>query len=316
VHEIRPGVAYDPAAIQAVPLDGLTQRYLMADEARAFRVDLPDGEYVLTLIAPALAASTVPVQVGEVTLRLGGASATEAQIDVTVAGGSLEIVVGGAGPWALAGLVIRSRAPEIAHLPPAALPGEQDARLTATVTAPDGVRSVRLRYQVAGVWREAPMEGDGSAFSASVPADELGGDRLAYEIVAESTTGLTAERSARAAVVHGFQAPRVTAALVPETWSPEEPLVVRLSLENGRYARELRAHYREADQNRDFRTATLAGRRSGEYAFEIDTRRLDGAYELLVYIEVIDALGGGSFYPDPFREARTFVLRPRAMGRP
>ena len=102
----------------------------------------------------------------------------------------------------------------------------------------------------------------------------------------------------------------VTSASGPEVWTPTEKLALHLTLENGRYAREVRLHYREADQNRDFRYSTLACGRSGEYVFEIDPRHLDGAYDLLYYFEVVDVLGGGSFYPDPFRETRYFICRP------
>jgi hypothetical protein len=70
-------------------------------------------------------------------------------------------------------------------------------------------------------------------------------------------------------------------------------------------------HYREADQNRAFRTATLAGGRSGQYVFEVDPRHLDSAYDLIYYFEVVDVLGGGSFYPNPFKEARYYICRPR-----
>jgi hypothetical protein len=67
---------------------------------------------------------------------------------------------------------------------------------------------------------------------------------------------------------------------------------------------------READQNVDFRLAALPGGYSGAYTFDINPRWLDPAYDLIWYFEVTDVLGGGSFYPDPFSEARYFVCAP------
>lgn len=57
---------------------------------------------------------------------------------------------------------------------------------------------MRLRYRVGDTWRERPMEGDGTAFHATVPAGELTGEALDYEWVAEGAAGGTARRSARA----------------------------------------------------------------------------------------------------------------------
>lgn len=75
--------------------------------------------------------------------------------------------------------------------PAAAWPVEQDAILTATANAPDGIQGVQVRYRVEDVWRELPIQGGGSAFYATVPASQLGGDSLAYELVAEGAKGQT-----------------------------------------------------------------------------------------------------------------------------
>ena len=110
--------------------------------------------------------------------------------------------------------------------------------------------------------------------------------------------------------MRAFQPPWVVGVSRQDRWSPSEELTLRLTVEAGAYLREVRLHYREADQNRDFRTTALVGGHSGEYVFQVDTRCLDDSYELIYYFEVVDVLGGGSFYPDPFREARYFVCRP------
>jgi hypothetical protein len=81
-------------------------------------------------------------------------------------------------------------------------------------------------------------------------------------------------------------------------------------LENGEHAREVVLHYREADQNRNFRTERLAAGRSGEYVFDVDTLPLDDNYELIYYFEVVDVFGRGSFYPDPFTDARYRICKP------
>lgn len=49
----------------------------------------------------------------------------------------------------------------------------------------------------------------------------------------------------------------------------------------------------------------------GQYGAEVDTELLDDNYELIYYVEVIDVMGKGSFYPDPFSDARYRICRPR-----
>jgi hypothetical protein len=311
VHRIRPGVDYDPGAIDGLPLDGLTQTYLAAREPRAFRVDLRDGEYEVTAIAPTVAGRRTSVHVGDVSLLVGGAAPVRAEAAVGVRGGSMVLDVGGCGPWALAGLVVRSALPQIAHLPAAALRAESDAAITATATAPDGVTGMVLRYCAGRAWQEVSMTGDGAAYRATVPACELTGETLRYSLVAEGPRGVCETRSFNVPIVRGFKAPRVVDLGAPKTWSPAEPWSCRLTLENGKFASELRLHYRGADQNALFQSAVLAGGRSGEFEFAVPTRYLDGAYELIYYIEIIDVLGGGSFHPDPFSEARYYACRPQ-----
>ena len=312
VHWIRPGVEYDPATVEAMPLDGLTQRYVTCDTPRTFRVDLPDGTYQVTVVAPAALGAVTPANVAGTAVRIGRLTATTAQINVTVSGGHLDMTIGGKGSWALAGLIIRPRLPRIAHLPPIGIPANQDVILTATATAPDGIASMAVHYTALDGEQEAPMSGDGTAFALTLPATVLTGDALDYQIIARDKAGhLTQAGPFHVPIVRDFHAPRIVVAEGPSTWSRrDEKLVFRLMLENGVFARDVILHYREADQNRDFRQARLGAGRSGEFVFEVETLPLDDNYELIYYFEVTDVLGGGSFYPDPFSEARYHISKP------
>jgi len=310
VHYIRPGTVYDPAVVNRLPLDSLTHRYLTADGPHTFRVDLPNGDYEVTLIAPAVCAHATASRVAAAEVTLGAEGPIRARVRATVTDGSLEVALGGEGPWALAGLVVRPVGPMIAHQPAIAVSGDEDVTLRATATGTTPLRSVTLRYCSGGDWHTVAMAGDSPAFRATIPSPDLTGDELAYEIAAEDDAGRTARRAFRTRVVRGFLPPRITRADAPETWSPSRPFVVRALVENGKWAQSLRLYYREADQNRAFQVADLDGGRSGEYVWEVDPRHLDGAYDLIYYLEVVDVLGGGSFYPDPFTDRRCFVCRP------
>jgi hypothetical protein len=154
------------------------------------------------------------------------------------------------------------------------------------------------------------MDGDGVGFRADVPQEEMIGDTLEYVFSAESEDGLVNQRSHQAPIVHGFQSPHIESASGPAVWTPSRRLAFRFALARGEYARAVCLHYRVADQNAAFRTVVQAAGRSGGYELEVDPAGLDDAYELIYYFEVLDLMGGGSFFPDPFRDARYYVCRP------
>ncbi|MGI5916017.1 MAG: hypothetical protein ACOX9A_06145 [Anaerolineae bacterium] len=310
VHYIRPGETYDPAIVDAIPTDGLTHGYITAETPHTLRIDLPDGLYRVTLIAPLVSGFSSSARIGAETVTWGQSAPSAVSLDIKVRGGCLQIALGEDGPWALAGLVVRAMAPQIAHLPPRALCQGDAVMLTTTATAPSGPCSMTLRYLWWGEWRETAMSGDGESFVAMLPAD-CPNSLLEYEFVARAPDARES-RSVRYRVpmLKGYRPPEVVDASGPERWSPSDTLTFCLTLVGGEYAREVRLHYREADQNRPFRVASLPGGRSGDYVHEIDACHLDRAYELLYYWEVLDALGGGTFYPDPFSDVRYRIARP------
>jgi len=211
----------------------------------------------------------------------------------------------------LAGLAVRALRPQIAHLPPRAIRAEHDLPLTATVTSPRGPCALRLRYAQGGEVRETPLTGNGVAFSVTVPASDLDGVAFEYTLQAEDAAGQRAESGPfRVPVVRGYRPPRIIAVRAPVAWTPGQPWEVEVQLADGEWCEALRLHYREADQNRPFRQMTQSAGCSGLFRFAVDTRYLDGNYALIYYVECHDLLGGGSFWPNPFHEARYRVCPP------
>jgi hypothetical protein len=166
-----------------------------------------------------------------------------------------------------------------------------------------------VRYRAGSERGELPMTGDGQAFQAILPGN-LAGDTLHYALLAEGQDGLTTVRKYEAPLVRTFLAPRIINASGPQTWSRDSELTLSATVQNGECAREVRLHYREADQNRAFRMATQPGGRAGDHEFRVDAHYLDDAYELIYYWEIVDVLGGGSFYPDPWSVARYHICPP------
>ncbi len=322
VHYVKPGAPPDPTEADMLPADALTQRYLTGDERCIWRVDLPNGEYSLTLISPEAVGLVTPVVANGQTAMLGvggpglGAPATPgmgpAELRVAVTEGKLELALGGAGPWALAGLAVRALAPQIAHLPPRVALAGQNLRLTATATSPNGPCTLTLRVHESDAWHEYPLLGDGVAFAGNLPqvVEPAGGSFVEYSLVARDAAGAESRlEGLRLALLEAGPAPTISGVRGPDTWRPGEPLLVAGTLSGGARCAGVRLHYREADQNRPFRVAELPGGRDGRYRWAVDTRLLDPAYDLIYYLEVLDMRGGGSFWPDPFTDARYRICR-------
>ena len=49
--------------------------------------------------------------------------------------------------------------------------------------------------------------------------------------------------------------------------------------------------------------------REGEYIGIIPARELDSLYDMMYYFEVFSRAGDGTFYPDPFSQARYFIVK-------
>jgi hypothetical protein len=311
VHWIKPGVDYDPRETDVIPLDGLTYRYTMADSPYTFQVDLPNDRYEVCLIAPEIANRITSVNLAGKCVNLGSSTALTVKAPVDVSDGKLMITVGENGPWALAGMTIRPLSPLIGHLAPCAVHAGEDLLLTASATAPDSIKRMLVKYKTETSIREVEMHGDGAAFNVTIPAADLSGKTLTYEIEAVSPSGQIGRfTSLEIPIVAGFKMPHITSSAGPTTWNPSNLLTFQVDLDHGEFAQELVLHYREADQNRNFRQATQHAGKSGNFEFVIDPRHLDGNYEIIYYFEVRDVFDKGSFYPDPFSDARYRIIKP------
>lgn len=311
VHYIKPCAPPDPGEVDMVPTEALTQRYLAGDVRSAFCVALPNGAYAVTLIPPEVSGTVTPAFVNGELAMLGAPGGQAATVEVQVGNGLLEVALGGAGPWALAGMVVRALRPQIAHLPPRAIRAEHNLTLTATATSPRGPCRLWMRYTQGGQMREVPFAGDGVAFSLAVPVSDLCGESWEYWLRAEDAAGQVSECGPfHTSIVRGYRPPRVVSVRTAAVWAHGRPWEVEIDLADGEWCESLRLHYREADQNRPFRQVAQSAGRSGLFRFAVDTRYLDAGYDLIYYVECLDLLGGGSFWPDPFRDARYRVCPP------
>lgn len=85
-------------------------------------------------------------------------------------------------------------------------------------------------------------------------------------------------------------------------------LSLRLGVSPPGRTRTVRLHYRPMNQLAAFRTLEAS---AGQAVFTIPAEEIDGSYDLMYYFEVLDAQGGGWFYPDPDGATPYFVVEVR-----
>lgn len=319
VFYIRPDRPWDPSVLEKLPFEALTGGYVEGAAPARFRVDCDPGRYEVTLLAPPETHGRTTLSAARGSLKVLKSEESPYQEGriwtVDLSGSGLVLTLdGGAGPWRARALVVRPAAPKIAHQHRRVLRADAGVPLRVTVTAPGGVKSVTLRYRCGGrFWHKHKMEGDGTLFATVVPNDKLDGQRLEYYFTAVGNDGRKTDQWPEmysALLVRGFKPPAIVEARGPGTWRHGETLQFRTEVKNGEYARKLTLLYREADQNREWRSSSKAVGRSGTFVFQIDSTALDPRYELLYYFELIDAFGQGRMWPDPWNDARYRVARP------
>lgn len=318
VFNIRPGRKWDSDELKRIPLEALTAGYVEGTSPAKFRVDAEPGRYEVTLLASHGTAAETRLSATRGTLNVLQKDVLEypngVRWTVDLKGRDFVLDLRGGVRWRAHAVIVRPARPLIAHQPPIALGPESDFNVRATVTAPTKVRSVMLHYRSLGrTWRRERMVGENGRYQAHIPEKHLTGDTLEYYFVAECTGGYETDLSEepfRVRLVRNFRRPAIARISGPETWNARGKLRFSAEVRNGEFADTLILYYREADQNKDFRTASVPIKKSGTYTIEIDPTPLDPNYEIIYYFELTNRLGSGTFAPDPFSDARYKTLRP------
>ncbi len=149
-----------PAALptQALYADFVHRHPAAGYDNATFLVDLPNGDYEVTIVLAD--RSPDPTDHGPLTLRLQGrhelgpipvpaGEIVERRQRVRVSAGRLDVEVSAPpqGDWLLTALLVTRVAPHIGHLPPPCARPVRPLPLRATVSGPEPLRAVAVRYR-------------------------------------------------------------------------------------------------------------------------------------------------------------------------
>ncbi len=180
------------------PLGG----FLRGSRKSSLRIDLPNGQYRITSIVtntPELASGRFEIRVAErddsgpfVIYQAGEIG--DKSVDALVKGGHLDLdfIPQSGSDWLVSGIVIARQVPHIGHVPLRAVTAGAYTNLSATITAPDGVRSAYVEISVPTQTTPitAPLVRDESEFSVVVKwRPGWSGRQLHYHLSAEDGAG-------------------------------------------------------------------------------------------------------------------------------
>ena len=287
-----------------------------------FMADLPNGTYDVTVLMGDTRADGddrgpmwVTFQGRHQTDRFMAAAGeiVERTHRVFIGNGRLELEVNShpASDWVINAVVVREAAPQIGHVPiRSASPGRR--RVTATVTAPDGVGDVDLNWRSGGgAYQRVPMGGKGVVHDAviTLPADA----DAEYYIEATDANGTTrlwpaegSEAPQRVAV--GDSAARPTVEVDRATGAtPGQDLIVTARVDAADELDRVTLYYRDLNQ-RELYTPRPMQRANGAWTATIPGADIVAAWDVMYYVEAADRLGNGAIGPDPDVETPYVVV--------
>jgi hypothetical protein len=205
----------------------------------------------------------------------------------------------------------------IAHVPQRrAVPGT-DLVIQATVTGPKAISGVRVRYRTGQEgFRQKELASTGPMLHRGViPAGDVA-KGLAYFIEAADEGGGTVSfpadgKSAPIAVTVTLDRDPPTVTHEPILSAPaSKPLRVTAEVKDPSGVKWVRLRYRGVNQHFDYQTLDMKPTGKGDqYEAEIPADQVKPEWDLMYFIEAMDACGNGRIHPDLERQTPYVVVR-------
>ena len=208
--------------------------------------------------------------------------------------------------WLINSLSITRLDPEISHVPIRKTAPGQDITMYTTVSGPDTIAQVRIRYGNSEQgYRSVSMErSEPGLYHGTIRGSDVTED-LSYYIEAEDDAGRVATypqegglKPFQVKVTDDTQPPAVSHTPVTNA-DIGKPLLITARVDDPAGVEWVRLRYRGASQHQDYRTlAMLPTGEQSIYLAEIPASHIRPEWDLMYFIEVMDNNGNGTIYPD------------------
>ncbi|NLA59135.1 MAG: hypothetical protein GX855_09590, partial [Firmicutes bacterium] len=318
--------------------NALYNDYVWSNAPGSFLVDLPDGVYEATIIAanpenntsdygPMYAQINGQLLLDGVVVPKGKKLVVKREVEVVGGRLRLDLWADSGKSWFISGLVINRAGITLTHVPPSRLDAEQECTLQVTAKGTiDTVRSVWFNVCDDNSSNDSKdccsssrmvelKQVDDFIYEGAIPKELLKNSRqLRYCIVAEGTSGrryiLGTEQPFSVPVKHRESVIEVEHEPVRYAkWSNDIRIRCRIASSNP--IKVVRLYYRHVNQYYTFQVQPMKLVDPSEMIYEgvIPAEYHDRNWDLMYYVEVVDGVGTGIFYPDPMKETPYIVIR-------
>jgi hypothetical protein len=282
----------------------------------SFGVDVPSGSY--ELVFTMTDRSVNPQDCGPMWIVANGLDSTgpfevpagevvTSKLLTTVTDNRLNVVFNSKSDsrWLINSLEIFRLEPIIAHVPIRRTHPGEDIEVNAMICGPDSGLRPRVVYHhhssgshVLDMSEQSPRH-----YSATIPGSADG--TVSYFIEVRDAEGRIVtypgqgrEQPISVQITNDLEPPILRHTPV-ERWPSEKPLLVHATVQDRSGVKWVRIRYRGVSQHQDFRTLELMQDGSADvFRAEIPGSHIRPEWDLMYYLEVMDAVGNGKIYPD------------------
>jgi hypothetical protein len=304
--------------------------YVCGTKPATFRVDLPNGEYDITLIMKEEGAfSASPSNHGPMTIRIQGEKEVnslsvpageiiEYRCRAKVSDGKLliDFFCAPGSDWIINGLTITNTRPRIAHIPKRKAVLGEKIRIDATVTSTDPVTTI-LHYRNKGTDTYSSLQMkqvDKYCYKAEIPQKTFTKGDLEYYIEATKKNGKTStypqDGKTKPIIIIGSQSddfPRIYHDGILKC-TAGKPLAIIAKVESSVDLRFVRLHYRDLNAFEKYKTVPMKFS-DGVYQAAIPASDITEEWDLMYYIEAVNMIGNGTFFPDAPKEEPYVIVK-------
>ncbi len=189
---------------------------------------------------------------------------------------------------------------------------------TSTIEPPARIERVTLVYSTdeGRSFRSLDMPAAGEAvYAATIPAAEVREGEIRYYLESEDSIGQIV-RLPKADAVDPFfrtgvstdRTPPAVTHVAPPSANPGEALEIKAKVSDASPIAALRLYYRPTRQNYEYSVVTMAPQ-GGEYRATIPGKAITKEFDIMYYLEAVDAHGNGVFFPNPDIEQPYIIVK-------
>ena len=190
---------------------------------------------------------------------------------------------------------------------------------TSTIEPPDSITRVRFFHSTddGGSYQTLDMvKSEDNIYSVTLPSEKVKKGTIRYFMEARDSIGQTIHFPARTEndeyfeiAVTDDETPPVISHLQEQEWDPGKDLPIEVTITDDSGVKEAILYYRPTRQAIEYSKITLVSMGDGLYTAVIPGEVITTEFDLMYYIEAVDRIGNGVYFPDPEKSDPHIIVK-------